>query len=134
MWKKQELWQVWRAVCLYGCLQRYIDLKKISLMNMKKFIFMFEGLISNNKEKINIFSSPQGRMCIRSHQNEEYKILFHSINSINFVWFLYFSFSDVKQMWYLYVLNVSSWLLFKTFQTCFFMMSWQNGLEYRQKN
>ena len=29
-------------------------------MNMKIFIFMFEGLISNNKEKINIASSPQG--------------------------------------------------------------------------
>ena len=25
---KQELWQVWRAFCLYGCFQRYIDLKK----------------------------------------------------------------------------------------------------------
>ena len=23
--KKQELWQVWRAVCLSGCFQRYID-------------------------------------------------------------------------------------------------------------
>ena len=26
--KKQELWQVWRGVCPYGCFLRYIDLKK----------------------------------------------------------------------------------------------------------
>ena len=38
---------------------RYIDFfLKISLMNMKIFIFMFEVLISNNKEKINIAPSP----------------------------------------------------------------------------
>ena len=50
---EQELWQVWRAVCRYGCFQRYIDLKKIFLINMKILVLMFEGLISKNKEKRN---------------------------------------------------------------------------------
>ena len=48
--------QVWRAVCLYVCFQRYIDL----FLNMKTLIFMFEGPISNNKEKVNIAPSPPG--------------------------------------------------------------------------
>ena len=39
---------------------RDIQILKISLMNMKIFIFMFESLISNNKEQINIPPSPQG--------------------------------------------------------------------------
>ena len=45
----------------------------------------------------------------------EKKILCHPIDSINFLWFLCFSFSDVKQMWniFVYILDVSSWIFLK---------------------
>ena len=39
-------------------------------MNMKKFILMFEGLISNNKEKINIAPSPQGTPLTNNKENK----------------------------------------------------------------
>ena len=39
-------------------------------MNMQIFIFMFEGLISNNKEKINIAPSPQGTPLPNNKENK----------------------------------------------------------------
>ena len=39
-------------------------------MNMKKFKFMFEGLISNNKEKINIAPSPHGTPLKNNNKNK----------------------------------------------------------------
>ena len=38
-----------------------MDLKKKSLINMKKLLLMFEGPVSNNKEKIYIATLPLGR-------------------------------------------------------------------------
>ena len=39
-------------------------------MNMKIFVFMFEGLISYNKEKINIAPSPQGTPLTNNKENK----------------------------------------------------------------
>ena len=39
-------------------------------MNMKNFLFMFEGLISNNKEQINIAPSPQGTPLTINKENK----------------------------------------------------------------
>ena len=50
----------------------------------------------------------------------KYKI-FHSLNSVNLIWFLYISFfwfqTNMVSICIVNILNVSSWLLFETFQT-----------------
>ena len=49
-----------------------------------------------------------------------------------FFLFLYFSYSHVKQMWYIfdYILNVSNWLLFETFQYWFFPLHASTDFEF----
>ena len=60
--QKPELWQVWRAVCLYECFQRYIcRLEKKVFDKYENIVFMFEGPISNNIEKIILPPLPLGR-------------------------------------------------------------------------
>ena len=48
---KQELWQVWRAFCLYECFQRYVDLKKKYLWKYVNIDIFIEVPISHNNIK-----------------------------------------------------------------------------------
>ena len=82
MKKKRTLTSLKSCLSLWMFSEIYNFKKKISLMNMKIFIFMFEGLISKNKEKINIAPSPQGTPLTNNKENKSLKFLSSIIKKI----------------------------------------------------